>query len=549
MTPDEAHTEFLARIESKHPSFESSEARGASNAPYVLDGGFRFGLYNIDKKDYKGLNSANRALVLVTQIFLPPDNLLHLAMVFEGEAVRHVGERRDEIARQARDGKANKVRVYINRQGVFLAQEDLNDVLGNLGAEAGRAISPSVVYFADFKHEGDLAPIEVEYVKYFTNLLAPVPIARLKAAGTLGGRSIDPSAAEIEELCGRIRSLGGYFDNELVGRYHVALNHHNRKHFVLLTGISGTGKTLLAKSYAYAVLGVSDLQLPAEHFKLIPVRPDWTEPVHLLGFKDAISNGYARTPFLDALLLAIRQPERPVFVCLDELNLAQPEHYMADILSAMETGEPIKLHSESSIDGVPGQVAWPRNLYLTGTVNVDETTRAFSPKVLDRANVIEMSEVDVQGFCDDLARRDPRLSQAMDPDTVTLLAKLCSILRPYHLHFGNRVIEEVARYKAFAEEKGVFARGSGLSAREGVGSEYATQIGHAPAQDSFLLSGRRALDIQIEQKILTKLRGGTEHRPMLEELGRLLQDYPLAKATLSRMRDQLERYESFQYWS
>src|SRR5439155_22229505 len=83
-------------------------------------------------------------------------------------------------------------------------------------------------------------------------------------------------------------------------------------------------------------------------------------------------------------------PESAHFLILDEMNLSHVERYFADILSSMESREALRLHSAGDlVDSVPSQLSLPQNLFVVGTVNVDETTYMFSPKVLDRANVIE----------------------------------------------------------------------------------------------------------------------------------------------------------------
>ena len=93
--------------------------------------------------------------------------------------------------------------------------------------------------------------------------------------------------------------------------------------------------------------------------------------------------------FLEAVLLATTHRDSPVFVVLDELNLARVEYYFSDVLSAIETGEPLQLHSNgvplegSNGTSIPAQLPAPVNLYITGTINIDETTNAVSDKVLD----------------------------------------------------------------------------------------------------------------------------------------------------------------------
>ncbi|WP_304518135.1 McrB family protein [Cecembia rubra] len=126
---------------------------------------------------------------------------------------------------------------------------------------------------------------------------------------------------------------------------------------------------------------------------LIPVGADWTNREPLLGYPNALNPDEYIKPengALDLLIEANENPDLPYFLILDEMNLSHVERYFADFLSAMESGEEIFLHSNSdSISDVPPKIRIPKNLFIIGTVNIDETTHMFSPKVLDRANTIE----------------------------------------------------------------------------------------------------------------------------------------------------------------
>ncbi len=123
------------------------------------------------------------------------------------------------------------------------------------------------------------------------------------------------------------------------------------------------------------------------------VGADWTNREPLLGYPNALLPDTYVVPENGALQLiidAIDNPDRPHFLILDEMNLSHVERYFADFLSAMESKEPVFLHSgNTEYNGIPPSITLPENLFIIGTVNIDETTYMFSPKVLDRANVIE----------------------------------------------------------------------------------------------------------------------------------------------------------------
>lgn len=168
------------------------------------------------------------------------------------------------------------------------------------------------------------------------------------------------------------------------------------KPFLILTGPSGTGKTRGAVALADSVCG-------DDCHKLVAVGADWTDNRHVLGYLNPLETDgerrpiYETTPILDLILHANEHPEPHVLI-LDEMNLSHVERYFADFLSAMELEDKsgaLKLHAaETAVTrtGAPiqGSIDFPSNLFVIGTVNIDETTYMFSPKVLDRANVIEI---------------------------------------------------------------------------------------------------------------------------------------------------------------
>jgi hypothetical protein len=278
------------------------------------------------------------------------------------------------------------------------------------------------------------------------------------------------SAPPIETIVERVRARGLALPENLVRAYHVALR---TKPLVILPGISGTGKTRLTRLYADAVYDVQPGQ-ENEHYLLTAVQPDWHNARDLLGYHNAISGRFHATPFLRFLMRAAADPGMPYYACLDELNLARPEYYLAPILSAMETEDHlIDLGApEATVETTAGEVLQnpfrlPLNVAITGTVNVDESTHALSDKLLDRANVIELTDVDLEAF-----RATYR--GLVDDGAWQTIAEVHAIMARAGQPFGYRTLAEMLRY---------------LEQARGV------------------LPVNQALDQQIKQKVLPKLRG------------------------------------------
>lgn len=304
-----------------------------------------------------------------------------------------------------------------------------------------------------------------------------------------------PVEVSFGELLAALRAQGLYFDSELVSTYVLALQ---TKRFVILTGISGTGKTQLALAVADAFGQAADGAGSAGNASgpslVVAVRPDWTDSRGLLGYFNPLLERYVSTPTLVFLLAAEAECQRaagagrvpaPYFLVLDEMNLAHVEHYFSDFLSAMESGQAMELHGERRADtagpapAVPPQVPVPQNLFVIGTVNVDETTYMFSPKVLDRAFTIELDRVDLHGYGQDepigratgnelrLERLPGRLvgvqrpgiadwlafSSLLDGELHQAIVTLHALLEPWHRHFGYRVANEIARFVCLAAEQ------------------------------------------------------------------------------------------------
>ena len=125
-----------------------------------------------------------------------------------------------------------------------------------------------------------------------------------------------------------------------------------------------------------------------DKYIIVPVGANWTDNTNIIGYYNVITNEYQSTPAYDFIQKAENDSGNPYFLILDEMNLSHVERYFADFLSAIESKEEIPLYGEDRT------IKLPENIFIIGTVNVDETTYMFSPKVLDRANTIEFNTLD-----------------------------------------------------------------------------------------------------------------------------------------------------------
>jgi 5-methylcytosine-specific restriction protein B len=363
-----------------------------------------------------------------------------------------------------------------------------------------------------------------EFIGWLGNLVGREKIHELPVwadAGTLSpAMRRMPSEVPVSQIETAVKNLGGHYPNDEVRRFHAALNFLTHKHFVILSGLSGTGKTQLALKYARAVHGLTTNEAADPLLFVCPVRPEWTDPTGLTGYYDVLTNRYVVPPFLEAVLVATAHRESPVFVILDELNLARVEYYLSDVLSCIETGSALQLHSNGvPLEGTTGtsiraELALPSNLFIIGTINIDETTNPVSDKVLDRASVIDMSEVDVAGFLANLEARHPDLKAARAAAEPKLV-EIHGLMKEHGVAFGYRVIEEFVRYHAFDAKH--------------------VKSAAADVTDQLLL-----------QKILIKLRGAERQRPLLVSIDKACEGLPRARAFVRRLMRDLDDFGSFQ---
>ena len=227
-------------------------------------------------------------------------------------------------------------------------------------------------------------------------------------------------------------------EQEINPVFSIYLTALRTKPFMLLAGISGTGKSRIVREMAKACWKPEDdeywkdkeKQIRNNHprnFCMVQVKPNWHDSSELIGYVTRISGTpeFVPGPFLTFMAKAIKEPEVPYFLCLDEMNLAPVEQYFAEYLSVIESRKVNKdpVSGQTIIDTDPiikpndsqeyhdligkllgdeermkgTTLTIPQNLFVVGTVNMDETTFSFSRKVLDRAMTIEMNEVDLHG--------------------------------------------------------------------------------------------------------------------------------------------------------
>lgn len=297
----------------------------------------------------------------------------------------------------------------------------------------------------------------------------------------------------IDHVSSYIQSKGFYYEKKDLINFFLSLK---TKPFVILSGISGTGKTKIVQWFAES-LGATEEN---GQFTLIPVRPDWSDSSDLLGYVN-LQGEFQERPLIKVLEAADANPNRPYFVVLDEMNLARVEYYFSDFLSVIESRKwkdgkivtsPVLPESITN-----KHITIPSNVYIIGTVNMDETTHPLSKKVLDRANTIEFNTVNLDyfNFLMDVEEKEAEVASNRSLETEylhlkecfkenedlvrnisTILIEINKTLESVGAQVGYRIRDEICFYMAYNEQ-------------------------------GKLLSFDEALDYQIYQKILPRLAG------------------------------------------
>ena len=302
----------------------------------------------------------------------------------------------------------------------------------------------------------------------------------------------------IAQFLSCVEKKGFLYDKKDLYNFHVAAKSSK---LLILSGMSGIGKSALVRLYGEA------LGLSASQMAFLPVRPSWMDDGDILGYLDKNSMLYypSDTGLAELLVEASKHPEKMYMVCFDEMNLARVEHYFAQFISVLEKKDSrkLQLYNPSLENRVhnshlyPAQISIGDNVLFMGTVNMDESTYHFSDKVLDRANVITLHQrkfADMKSFCpvkDGLfvpisadAYRKFRVENKkvrLSNEELELLDALNEALQESRVSggIGYRVAFDIDRYVENIPSLKDFTRGDGL-------------------------------DLQIVQRILTKVRGSRE---------------------------------------
>ena len=337
--------------------------------------------------------------VYIVYLLSSDGNSLYLTFNQGCTDIRNSHSKKDtiDIMRKRADELINQ----IDSRG-FLS--DTNIFLGNGLTELAELYQKGTIFYKEYKKnnipsEGELREdlskmIEI-YDDYVKNLNTNNDTVTNNTAKTGVDKQMTQEKQNIEHIKKYIAAKGFTYKNALIENLYLSLK---AKPFVILAGTSGTGKSKLAKLFAESIKA---------EYKLVPVRPDWSDSSDLFGHLD-LEGKFIPGAITDFIAKANDNLSKPHILCLDEMNLARVEYYLSDYLSVIETRhvqdgkiitDPVLTKESFGKDTMAfekyGELSIPENLYIIGTVNMDETTFSFSKKVLDRANTIEFSNVDL----------------------------------------------------------------------------------------------------------------------------------------------------------
>ena len=338
-----------------------------------------------------------------------------------------------------------------------------------------------------------------------------------------------------ERFVSHVEACGFIFDREDLLAFHLSAKERAP---VILGGVSGSGKSSLPVLYAEALAG----QDGANSYLAVDVSPSWTSPADLLGYTDALEHRFvpAASGLMSQMILAFHARKTlgasaPVFsVCLEEMNIAQPEYYLADLIQAISRSPGNQFISVFDPNAVRNEdpyrpyarIELSPNLIIAGTVNFDETTRPLSMRLLDRCNLIEFV----------VDERLPVLG--MNAQTGVRAAEGQAVLQSDRDRWTRNTNVPARAIEVLSEiQPDLSILGCGLTHRRQ--TSICGFIANAPAS---ICTFDQALDMQFRQRILPQIRG--LYRPGALEALRRLNDKLEKICDVPRTLKSLARLES-----
>jgi 5-methylcytosine-specific restriction protein B len=371
-------------------------------------------------------------------------------------------------------------------------------------------------------------------------------------------------------------------DMEMMKNYNDILTAIQTKPFILLAGISGTGKSRLVRLLAFNSCNNEELRGSNNkpgNYELIPVKPNWHDSSEIIGYVSRINGEkYIPTDFLKFIVKAWKYSETPFFLCLDEMNLAPVEQYFAEYLSIIETRssktgkiETDSLFSHESLNILnsqsvniyhellknllvdEGSELWnqfikngiqiPPNLVVIGTVNMDETTHSFSRKVLDRAMTFEMNHVNLN---DGLELAINELSYPSVSDCIPLNNIVGNLTTGAEVYNEFELSKDVIKY---LEDINIILESSPFKIAYRVRDEFLIYCYYNHLKEGKL---KDALDSLTSMKILSRIEGDeNKTEKVLNELKSLFESNEFTDKSLPKIEEMQKRlnYGYTSFWN
>lgn len=490
MSIEERQSEFQDNLQQYVPAnYHISPCYGTSNIARMVPGGIVLAVTNL-----ANYSEESGPLCLISRICPLPSAELYFCAVIESGKEALLSRLKEMLdahskgdSRFSRENNNTSVCIAADQQ-LYFYNKKISEIETPIQDYLGSPIAIDKFYYSVYTSSSDASSRAVlkNLVAQVEHFVGAGKVVELNTWGqynflppVAGAAYVSPANA-VTEFVSVSRAAGLQISSQLAQRFMASLL---AKRFLILTGLAGSGKTKLADAFATWICADPKIQST-----LIPVGADWIGNENVLGYPNGLEKeSYVTKPALRLILEADKHRDTPYFLILDEMNLSHVERYFSDILSAIESEKNIHLHQDDKrMDRdteVPREIGLPANLFIVGTVNVDETTYMFSPKVLDRANVIEfrVRADEISGFVSapikpelsdvagkgagfgerfvSLSQEAAAVPQGVKAQFETEMAIFFHALHEHGAEFGYRVAHEAARYLYFDNQLGNYQEG------------------------------------------------------------------------------------------